>query len=84
MSAQIAETTAVDAPTSVLELSIGGMTCAACAGRVERALNKVDGATATVNYATERAMVAGLRADRADEAVAAVRKAGYDAAVRVD
>jgi len=35
-----------------VELSIGGMTCASCAARIERKLNKVDGVTATVNYAT--------------------------------
>jgi len=40
-----------------LELTIGGMTCASCASRIERRLNKLDGVTATVNYATERARV---------------------------
>ena len=40
-----------------LELTIGGMTCASCASRIERTLNKLDGVTATVNYATERARV---------------------------
>ena len=43
-----------------LELDVSGMTCAACAGRVERALNKLEGVTATVNYATERAVITGL------------------------
>ncbi|WP_295010417.1 cation-translocating P-type ATPase [uncultured Microbacterium sp.] len=71
-------------PVAPIELSIGGMTCAACAGRVERALNKLDGASATVNYATERAIVSGLGPDGAERALAAVRKAGYDAAVRAD
>ena len=37
--------------------SIGGMTCASCANRIERKLNKLDGVTATVNYATEKAKV---------------------------
>ncbi|MEU8251194.1 heavy metal-associated domain-containing protein, partial [Nonomuraea sp. NPDC048916] len=41
----------------VVELSIGGMTCASCANRIERKLNKLDGVTATVNYATEKAKV---------------------------
>ena len=45
---------AVDAP-SRLELQIGGMTCAACAARVEKKLNKLDGVDANVNYATELA-----------------------------
>jgi cation transport ATPase len=45
------------APTAEFELAIGGMTCAACASRVQAKLNKVDGVTATVNLATERAHV---------------------------
>lgn len=40
-----------------VELAIGGMTCASCAARIERTLNKVDGVTAAVNYATEKALV---------------------------
>ena len=40
-----------------LELPIGGMTCAACAARIERRLNRLDGVQASVNYATERASV---------------------------
>ena len=43
--------------TAEVELVIGGMTCAACAARVQAKLNKVDGVTATVNLATERAHV---------------------------
>ena len=39
------------------ELRIGGMTCASCAARVEKKLNRLDGVTATVNYATETARV---------------------------
>ena len=38
-----------------IELTIGGMTCASCANRIERKLNKLDGVAATVNYATEKA-----------------------------
>src|SRR5213592_4366058 len=49
--------TASPAPNEV-ELSIGGMTCAACAARIERKLNKLDGVQASVNFATERAAVA--------------------------
>ena len=40
---------------STLELPITGMTCASCANRIERKLNKLDGVSATVNYATEKA-----------------------------
>ncbi|TDW76543.1 Cu+-exporting ATPase [Kribbella pratensis] len=68
--------------TSSVELLVGGMTCAACANRVERALNKLDGVTASVNYATERAIVTGTGPDLADRATSAVDKAGYDATVR--
>ena len=65
---------------SHLELPVSGMTCASCAARVERTLNGLDGVTATVNYATERATV-----DFDDEAVGpeqlvdAVESAGYGA-----
>src|SRR5690606_17498602 len=44
-------------PTGQVELVIGGMTCASCANRIEKKLNKLDGVTATVNYATEKARV---------------------------
>lgn len=67
-----------------LQLDVSGMTCAACAGRVERALNKIDGVTASVNYATERAIVTGLEADRAAEALQRIEKAGYGARVHDD
>ncbi len=40
-----------------IELSIGGMTCSSCASRIEKKLNRMDGVTATVNYATEKASV---------------------------
>ena len=40
-----------------VELAIGGMTCASCAARIEKKLNKLDGVSATVNYATEKAKV---------------------------
>ena len=43
--------------TEAVELEISGMTCASCANRIERKLNKLDGVTATVNYATEKAKV---------------------------
>lgn len=62
-----------------VELDISGMTCAACASRIEKKLNKMDGVRATVNYATERAVVLGLPPVRAEEAVAVVEKAGYGA-----
>jgi P-type Cu+ transporter len=63
-----------------VELPITGMTCASCANRIERKLNKLDGVTATVNYATEKASVKYDSAAVAPEQlVAAVDAAGYQA-----
>jgi len=63
-----------------LALPVAGMTCASCAGRVERSLNALDGVTATVNYATEQATVDYDAAVVAPEALlAAVESAGYTA-----
>ena len=45
-----------------VELLLGGMTCASCANRIERKLNKLDGVSASVNYATEKARVSVRRA----------------------
>jgi Cu+-exporting ATPase len=72
-------TAPVDTSVDRVELDVSGMTCAACANRIERKLNKLDGARATVNYATERAVVLGWPASRADELVETIRAAGYDA-----
>jgi Cu+-exporting ATPase len=72
-----ATATAVDDPMTGLELAVGGMTCAACATRIEKKLNKLDGVTATVNYATERARVTGPVT--AEQVIAVVKKAGYTA-----
>lgn len=79
--------TQLEAPPEALptfDLNISGMTCAACAGRVERALNKIDGAHATVNYATERATITGLSPEASASAISAVTKAGYGAAMRAE
>ncbi|GAA2752140.1 heavy metal translocating P-type ATPase [Amnibacterium kyonggiense] len=64
----------------VVELDIAGMTCSACATRIERKLGRLDGVTASVNFATERATVVGLGGDTA-AGIAAVEKAGYRAAL---
>ena len=53
----------VPAPQTV-DLDITGMTCAACAARIERKLNKLDGVTANVNYATEKARACSSRRRR--------------------
>ena len=63
-----------------LELPITGMTCASCANRIERKLNKLDGVTATVNYATEKATVSyDATAVEPEQLVGAVEAAGYQA-----
>jgi Cu+-exporting ATPase len=68
------------APVQFAELDIGGMTCASCAMRVEKALAKVPGVTrASVNLATERARVEGDATVDAEALANAVRKAGYEA-----
>jgi len=68
-------------PNGHVELLIDGMTCASCAARIEKKLNKLDGVTATVNYATERASVAYVGDVSPDQLVAAVADAGYSAAL---
>ena len=57
------------------------MTCASCANRIERKLNKLDGVEATVNYATEKARVSYADPVTTDDLVAAVEAAGYAAAL---
>ncbi|MGE3622035.1 MAG: heavy metal translocating P-type ATPase [Acidimicrobiia bacterium] len=62
-----------------IDLAIEGMTCASCAARIERRLNKLDGVTATVNYATEKAQVTFPEGIEPAELVAEVEAAGYTA-----
>jgi len=67
-------------PSQTVELNIGGMTCASCAGRVEKALAKVPGVTnATVNLASERAHIESLGPIDPARLIEAVTKAGYSA-----
>ena len=68
-------------PTERLELPITGMTCASCANRIERKLNKLDGVTATVNYATDTASVHYEDGIGVEQLIAAVEAAGYHAAL---
>ncbi len=67
------------APASEVELSIGGMTCASCAARIEKKLNRLDGVTATVNYATEKAKVSFPEGVEVADLIATVEKTGYTA-----
>ena len=61
------------------ELAIGGMTCASCAARIEKKLNKLDGVTAAVNFATETARVTFPAAVSAQDLISVVEQAGYTA-----
>ncbi|HEY9334964.1 MAG TPA: cation transporter, partial [Kribbella sp.] len=68
-------------PGQSVELIIGGMTCASCAARVEKKLNRMEGVTATVNYATEKAKVTYADGISTDDLVATVEKTGYTASL---
>jgi Cu+-exporting ATPase len=67
--------------TSTTDLVIGGMTCASCAARVERKLNRLDGVTATVNFATEAARVSFPDSLTVGDLIATVERTGYTAAL---
>ncbi|GAB2917686.1 heavy metal translocating P-type ATPase [Rhodococcus aerolatus] len=68
-------------PDQQVELAITGMTCASCANRIERKLNKLDGVTADVNYATEKARVRFADSVSTDALLETVANAGYSAAL---
>ena len=69
-----------EVPVTSVELSVQGMTCASCVGRVEKALLAVDGVkAATVNLATERATIRGVAG--IDDLISAIQKVGYEARV---
>ncbi len=72
---------AAPTPTATLDLAIGGMTCASCAMRIERRLNRLEGVSASVNYATEKARVSAPAGLDPAALVAEVEKAGYTAAL---
>src|SRR6266567_2520455 len=69
------------AAQQAVELSIGGMTCASCAARVEKKLNKLAGVTATVNFATEKAAVSFPGTMIPDDLIEVVERTGYTAAL---
>ena len=62
-----------------VELLVGGMTCASCAARIEKKLNRMPGVEASVNYATEKASVRLVDGVTVDEAIATVEATGYTA-----
>lgn len=82
MTTSPAPAPAPNTSTADVELDLTGMTCASCANRIERKLNKLEGVTALVNYATERAKVTYPPALTTDDLVATVKAAGYGASVR--
>lgn len=67
--------------SSQVELAIGGMTCASCAARIEKRLNRMDGVTARVNYATEQAHVEFPDTISPDDLIGQVKAAGYTATI---
>ncbi|HEY4137221.1 MAG TPA: cation transporter, partial [Casimicrobiaceae bacterium] len=72
-------------PKERIELALEGMTCAACATRIEKVLNRVPGTEATVNFASESARVSlDPRQANAGQLIAAVERAGYHARIRRD
>ncbi|MFC5719490.1 heavy metal translocating P-type ATPase [Streptomyces gamaensis] len=73
-------TTTGAAGTTETELAIGGMTCASCAARIEKKLNRMDGVAATVNYATEKAKVTFSDDVTVADLIATVEATGYTAA----
>ncbi|MEV5797142.1 heavy metal translocating P-type ATPase [Streptomyces collinus] len=81
MTSTTAETGTASAigSTSEVELLIGGMTCASCAARVEKKLNRMDGVSATVNYATEKAKVSYTEGVAVADLIATVVRTGYTA-----
>ena len=80
-----ATTSNAPSPPARIDLGLTGMTCAACAARIEKVLNRVPGAEATVNFATETAAVGyDPRQVAPEQLIAAVARAGYGATVRSD
>ncbi|MFA3839326.1 heavy metal translocating P-type ATPase [Streptomyces aureus] len=79
MSAHPAATAPSAAQAAEVELAIGGMTCASCAARIEKKLNRMDGVEATVNYATEKAKVTFADGVAVADLIATVEATGYTA-----
>ena len=75
-------TSIVEPSTKDFQLNIGGMTCASCAARIEKRLNKLDGVVASVNYSTEKAKITVAGSDlTAQDLISQIEGAGYTANV---
>jgi len=66
-------------PVRTIELDVQGMTCASCAARIEKKLNRIEGVNATVNYATEKATVHAGSGTTAQNLIETIEKTGYHA-----
>jgi P-type Cu+ transporter len=71
------------APTIIM-LDVQGMTCTSCAARIEKKLNRMDGVSATVNYATEKAAVQAADGIAPDDLISTIEQAGYGATLPVE
>ena len=71
--------TQLDVAVQTIELDVQGMTCASCAARIEKRLNRLEGVNATVNYATEKATVHAGKATTARTLIDTIEKTGYHA-----
>jgi P-type Cu+ transporter len=76
--------TQVDVAVQTIELEVQGMTCASCAARIEKRLNRLEGVNATVNYATEKATVHAGKATTAQTLIDTIEKTGYHATLPSD
>ena len=70
-----------EVPAHEVQLDIGGMTCASCAARVEKKLNRLEGVTASVNYATEKSSITYPSAFSIGDLIQTVVDTGYEAAL---
>jgi P-type Cu+ transporter len=71
--------TQLDVAVQTIELDVQGMTCASCATRIEKKLNRLEGVNATVNYATEKATVHAGKGTTTQTLIEAIEKTGYHA-----
>jgi P-type Cu+ transporter len=69
----------LDVAVQTIELDVQGMTCASCAARIEKKLNRLEGVNATVNYATEKATVHAGKGTTAQTLIQTIEQTGYHA-----